>query len=106
VEGEFNQLQLQSLSRRERERAKEKGRAYVFCAAVGSVSGADIDECPVLQRKQLSVTTMTRAGPVFGLVEALQEKLTVEAFTTPGTAPTWIRTSGVTVTMLKRLTVE
>jgi len=83
TEGEFNQLQLQSLCLR-RSKLLHHGISYVNACAIGGVSNADFDT--IAQITSLPVicydNDSSQAG--FRLVESAQKHLHLEAFTTPG----------------------
>jgi len=84
VEGEFNQLQLQSLCARAAEandHAPEAG--YVYVAAVGRVSQADLDTITSLSRSPVVCYDHDADGAGFMLVERLQQRTTLSALTTP-----------------------
>ena len=83
VEGEFNQLQLQSLCARS---AEDNGHppesGYIRAAAVGRVSQADLDTITSLGRSPVVCYDHDADGAGFTLVE-WQQKTTLTAFTTP-----------------------
>ncbi len=84
VEGEFNQLQLQSLCVRV---AQAEGRppesGYVFACAVGGVNNADVETIRRLARTPVICYDHDTSGAGFALVETLRRAVTVTAFTTP-----------------------
>jgi len=77
TEGEFNQLQLQSLA----VRMAGKQRSYVFSGAVGSVTNADFGTIKRISNNPIICYDHDEAG--FMLVENARQKMTVRAFTTP-----------------------
>lgn len=83
VEGEFNQLQLQSLALRHGE-PSDQIIAYVNACAVGGVNNADI-QCLRAVSKEPTIcydNDKGKAGLV--LVDMAREHIGVNAFTTPG----------------------
>ena len=84
VEGEFNQLQLQSLCALAAEADDHPPEAgYVYVAAVGRVSQADLDTITSLSRSPVVCYDHDADGAGFKLVERLQHRTTLSAFTTP-----------------------
>jgi len=79
VEGEINQLQLQSLA----VRMVGGERSYVFAGAVGGVDNADFGTIKRISKNPIICYDHDEAG--FKLVENAQENMTVSAFTTPET---------------------
>jgi hypothetical protein len=82
VEGEFNQLQLQSCLARTSE-VLDKPFSYAFVAAVGGVNSADIETLKKICRTPYIAydNDLNRAGEI--LIEKAQEKMSLYAFTTP-----------------------
>jgi hypothetical protein len=82
MEGEFNQLQLQSLVVRCAEAA---GRPpdYVFACAVGGVDNADFHTIRQVARSPIICYNHDASGAGFGLVEQAREVMSVTGFTTP-----------------------
>ena len=84
VEGEFNQLQLQSLSARIAEKqgaSPEEG--YLFSGAVGGVNNADSRTIRKLAKSPIVCYDNDVSGAGFALVEMLQKDISLTAFTTP-----------------------
>lgn len=77
TEGEFNQLQLQSLA----VRFAGGERSYVFAGAVGGVTNADYGTIQRICKNPIICYDHDEAG--FKLAENAREKMTVRAFTTP-----------------------
>jgi hypothetical protein len=82
VEGELNQLQLQSLVVRCAE-ASGKEHGYVFACAVGSVNTADFQTMRKVARSPILCYDHDMSGAGFALVEQAREVMSVTAFTTP-----------------------
>ena len=84
VEGEFNQLQLQSLGARAAEAHDHPPEAgYIRAAAAGRVSQADLDTITSLGRSPIVCYDHDADGSGFELVERLQQRTTLTAFKTP-----------------------
>jgi hypothetical protein len=84
TEGEFNQLQLQSLCLRKAEKdGIPSERGYVFACAVGGVNNADVKTIQRLARTPVVCYDNDVSEAGFALVESLLEKVSVTAFTTP-----------------------
>jgi P4 family phage/plasmid primase-like protien len=82
VEGEFNALQLQTLTvRYEQQTGQSLG--YVNACAVGSVSGADYTTLEKVARHPVLCYDNDVNGIGFALVEGVQKHMSIEAFTTP-----------------------
>jgi hypothetical protein len=82
MEGEVNQLQLQSLVVRCAEAAgKEHG--YAFACAVGGVNNADFQTIHKVARSPIICYDYDVSGAGFALVEQAREVMSVTAFTTP-----------------------
>jgi hypothetical protein len=82
AEGEFNQLQLQSLVARRAEAAgKELG--YLFASAVGGVTNADYATIRKIARSPIICYDHDTSGAGFALVEHAQQCMSLTAFTTP-----------------------
>jgi hypothetical protein len=82
MEGEFNQLQFQSLFVRCAEAAgKEHG--YAFACAVGGVNNADFQTIRKIARSPIIGYDHDVNGAGFALVEQAREVMSVKAFTTP-----------------------
>ena len=82
VEGEFNALQLQSLTVRYAQQTGQ-GWGYVNACAVGSVSGADVTMLAKVAKHPVMCYDHDTYGAGFALVEGAQTVMSVEAFTTP-----------------------
>lgn len=83
TEGEFNQLQLQSLAVRHSE-STGKDASYVNACAVGGVNNADI-ECLKAVSKEPTICYDNDKGKAgLALVDKACEHIGVNAFTTPG----------------------
>ncbi len=80
-EGEFNQLQLQSLCAR-KAKAESKEPGYVSACAVGGVLGADFETIRAITKKAVICFDHDISGAGFKLVENAREYLNIEAFTT------------------------
>jgi hypothetical protein len=84
-EGEFNQLQLQSLCARI---AESEGRppeyGYVYACAVGGVDSADAETIRQLSRTPIISYDNDANKAGYELVESLRRVRTITAFTTPG----------------------
>ncbi len=84
TEGEFNQLQLQSLCARKAEKdGSPPERGYVFACAVGGVNNADAKTIRCLTRTPVVCYDNDVSEAGFALVESILEKASVTAFTTP-----------------------
>lgn len=84
VEGEFNQLQLQSLSARIAEKHGSPPEAgYLFSGAVGGVHNADVETIRRLARTPVVCYDHDSSGAGFTLVETLRKRFSLTAFTTP-----------------------
>jgi hypothetical protein len=82
MEGEFNQLQLQSLVVRCAEAAgKEHG--YAFACAVEGVNNADFQIVRKVARSPIICYDHDVSGAGFALVEQARQRMSVTAFTTP-----------------------
>jgi len=82
TEGEFNQLQLQSLVARRAEAAgKEPG--YLSACAVGGVTNADYPAIRQIVRSPIICYDHDTSRAGFALVEKARERMSVTAFTTP-----------------------
>jgi hypothetical protein len=82
MEGEFNQLQFQSLFVRCAEAAgKEHG--YAFACAVGGVNNADFQTIHKVARSPIICYDHDASGAGFALVEKPRQVMSVTAFTTP-----------------------
>lgn len=82
TEGEFNQLQLQSLCVRHSE-AIGKPLGYLPACSVGGVQNADLETLGRITRHPVICYDNDSSGAGFVLVRNAQELLNVEAFTTP-----------------------
>jgi hypothetical protein len=82
TEGEFNQLQLQSLSLRYGEINGAKTR-YVFACAVGGVNNADYGVIRKSSTNPIFCYDNDSDGAGFALVNRARETMMVSAFTTP-----------------------
>lgn len=81
-EGEFNQLQLQSLSLRQSE-IRGVSPEYVFACAVGGVNNADFETLRRIARSPVICYDHDHDGAGFALVENARTYMSVYAFTTP-----------------------
>ena len=82
TEGEFNQLQLQSLLLRYCEATGESWD-YVNACAVGGVNNADFHTLAKVAAKPIICYDNDASGAGFNLVEKAREHMKVSAFTTP-----------------------
>jgi hypothetical protein len=82
VEGEFNVLQLQSLTIRYEE-ATGQTQGYVNACAAGGVTGADAKTLQRVAKHPVICYDNDASGAGFELVKAIQKVMPVEAFTTP-----------------------
>ncbi len=82
TEGEFNQLQLQSLLLRHNETTGNSW-AYVNACAVGGVDNADYECIKKVAQKPTICYDNDASGAGFQLVEKARTQLTIMAFTTP-----------------------
>lgn len=82
TEGEFNQLQLQSLSVRYGEVTGQHS-GYVFASSVGGVNNADYETVRKTSRHPVFCYDNDSHGAGLALVRKAQEKMSVKAFTTP-----------------------
>jgi hypothetical protein len=82
TEGEFNQLQLQTLCLRH-SRAMAKKEGYVNACAVGGVLNADYETISKISRCPVICYDNDSNGAGFELVKRAQDHMTVQAFTTP-----------------------
>ncbi|HVB56840.1 MAG TPA: phage/plasmid primase, P4 family [Candidatus Acidoferrales bacterium] len=82
TEGEFNQLQLQSLCLRHDEITR-RNEGYVFCGSVGGVFNADYEAICELSNHAVFCYDNDLNGAGFSLVKKAQETMSAEAFTTP-----------------------
>jgi putative DNA primase/helicase len=82
VEGEFNALQLQSLTVRYHE---ETGQTlgYIHACAVGSVTTADVNTIKRVASHPIVIYDNDTNGAGFELVKSVQKVMSVEACTTP-----------------------
>jgi hypothetical protein len=80
TEGEYNQLQLQSLSVRVSCSRGEKPN-YLFACAAGGVQNADLDCIQKIARHPVVCYDNDSAG--LGLVEKIRQVMSVSAFTSP-----------------------
>jgi len=84
VEGEVNQLQLQSLCARHKElEGKPPEHGYVFACAVGGVHNVDAETIKRLTSTPLVCYDHDQSNAGFALVEKLRAVVPVRAFTTP-----------------------
>lgn len=85
VEGEFNQLQLQSLYARKSEaNGRPPQYGYLSACAVGGVANVDVKTLIGTGSKLVVCYDNDSSGAGFKLVERLREVATIRAFTTPG----------------------
>lgn len=82
TEGEFNQLQLQSLIAR-RQRKSDEPPPYTFAVAVGGVHNADMVTLKRISPHPIICYDNDKSGAGFELVKRAQETISVSAFTTP-----------------------
>jgi hypothetical protein len=82
VEGEFNQLQLESLIVRHAE-AEGREPQYIFACAVGGVGNADFATIRKVNRSPLVCYDHDASHAGFALVEKARELMTVTAVTAP-----------------------
>jgi P4 family phage/plasmid primase-like protien len=82
TEGEFNQLQLQSLCLRHGEISEEKV-GYVFCGSVGGVLNADYETIFKVSKRVIFCYDNDAHSAGFALVVRARETMGVDAFTTP-----------------------
>lgn len=82
VEGEFNALQLQSLTVRYEE-ATQQTLGYLHACAVGGVLVADVDTLKRIAQHPVIVYDNDANGAGFELVKRVQQAMPVEAATTP-----------------------
>lgn len=82
VEGEFNQLQLQSLCARRHE-ALSKPVTYAYSAAVGGVHNADLATVAKVARSPVVCYDHDMDGAGFQLVDNARQHMTIAACTTP-----------------------
>lgn len=82
AEGEFNQLQLQSLSLRHGE-ITGLDAGYVFSCSVGGVNNADYEAIRKTSRHPIFCYDNDSDGAGFALVNKAQEMMSVNAFTPP-----------------------
>lgn len=82
TEGEFNQLQLQSLMIRYGEATGEQ-QGYVNACSVGGVNNADYETIRAVARRRIFCYDNDADGAGFELVRSAQEVMSVAAFTTP-----------------------
>ncbi len=80
-EGEFNQLQLQSLSLRYSE-ATSRPANYLYAGAVGGVNNADFDTISELSRNPVICYDNDSSKAGYELVTSARSFLSLEAFTT------------------------
>jgi len=84
VEGEFNQLQLQSLcARYAEERGKSPESGYIYSCAVGGVDNTDSETIRRLARNPIVCYDNDADDAGLTLVNNLRKATTVTAFTTP-----------------------
>ena len=84
VEGEFNQLQLQSLMARVVESEGDPPESgYVFSCAVGGVHNVDVDAVTRISPKPVICYDNDPSGSGGTLVESISKATTATAFTTP-----------------------
>lgn len=83
TEGEFNQLQIQSLSVRIGEAEEHDDPGYVYSCAVGGVDNADFNTIKRIARSPIIGYDNDSDHAGFALVERAQERMSVTAFTTP-----------------------
>jgi hypothetical protein len=82
MEGEFNQLQFQSLFVHCAE-AAGKDHGYAFACAVGGVDNADFQTIHKVARSPSICYDHDASGAGFALVEKVRQVMSVTAFTTP-----------------------
>ena len=82
TEGEFNQLQLQSLSLRYGEVTGQR-TGYVFASSVGGVNNADYEAVRKTSRRPIFCYDNDSNGAGLALVSKAREMMSVNAFTTP-----------------------
>ncbi len=83
TEGEFNQLQLQSLCIRFGEMTDQE-MGYLFACAVGGIGNADHETIHRIARHPALCYDNDISGAGFALVERARDTMSVTAFTTPG----------------------
>jgi P4 family phage/plasmid primase-like protien len=84
TEGEFNQLQLQSLCMRRRKSA-DQAAGYIFSASVGGVHNADYHVISQISNKPIFCYDNDLDGAGFALVTKARATMNLEAITTPRT---------------------
>jgi len=82
TEGEFNQMQLQSLLVRYNE-TTGKNYDYINACAVGGVNNADYDCLARVAKQPIICYDNDKSGAGYQLVEKAQNLMSVSAFTTP-----------------------
>jgi len=82
AEGEFNQLQLQSLSLRHGEITGQDA-GYVFSCSVGGINNADYDAIHKTSSRPVLCYDNDANGAGFALVDKARRLMSVHAFTTP-----------------------
>jgi P4 family phage/plasmid primase-like protien len=82
MEGEFNQLQLQSLSLR-RGAAIKQNAGYIFACSVGGVNNADYEAIHRTSSRPVICYDNDSNGAGFALVDGARKIMSVHAFTTP-----------------------
>jgi P4 family phage/plasmid primase-like protien len=83
TEGEFNQLQLQSLTLRHGD-SIGRDTGYVFCGSVGGVLNADYEAVCKTSNRAVFCYDNDADGAGFDLVNRARETMSADAFTTPG----------------------
>lgn len=83
VEGEFNQLQLQSLLIRVAEN-EGKNPSYIFACAVGCVNNTDFNTIQNISKSPIICYDNDENGAGFSLIKNAKEHMHLNAFTTPG----------------------
>ncbi len=84
TEGEFNQLQLQSLCIRTAE-SKDTNASYVFACSVGGVHNTDYNTIQAISKHPVFCYDNDESGAGFKLVDKALNTMSVYAFTTPAT---------------------
>jgi hypothetical protein len=83
TEGEFNQLQLQTLLLRFGETTKEN-MGYLFACSVGGVGNADFETIKKVASHPIICYDNDLSGAGLNLVEKARQMMTVDSFTTSG----------------------
>jgi hypothetical protein len=82
MEGEFNQLQLQSLALRQGEMTR-RNTGYIFACSVGGVNNADYETICKISSRPVFCYDNDSDGAGFTLVERARNMMSILAFTTP-----------------------